>query len=117
MLCKNCHKEISSPQCPYCGYDNRLSVMTDDDVNNYSGITIDEDTTNNTYHTYRSSRAKTKKTTNFWRVSSAKSSFTKLLSLLAIIAFIGFVVTMALPIILTFIVIGIIVVLISKWRS
>lgn len=43
MICHKCGHEIGNNRfCPYCGQDNSISVMSAQEKNSYSGITIEE---------------------------------------------------------------------------
>ncbi|WP_182188511.1 hypothetical protein [Pectinatus frisingensis] len=93
MICSNCKREIGDAStCPYCGFDNGVSVMTEREKDNYSGVTIEEE--NNRQHSHARPHYRQY---HIWNISSKNSWLSRFTIGLIILAAMAFMIFVALP--------------------
>ena len=94
MICYKCKREIGKNQsCPYCGYDNSVSVMSEREKNNYVGETIDDENSRRQSN-YRQTSSQSYR---IWNVSSGKNWVSRIIFGVCIAAVLAFVLFVALP--------------------
>lgn len=94
MICQKCNKEIGNNRfCPYCGQDNSISVMSEQEKDDYGGVTIEEK--NNRIH--GSYTRPERQYSSVFRFKGGSSWFSRIVWGLVILAVAAFVVFVALP--------------------
>ncbi len=131
MLCPKCNIELdTNGKCPNCGYEQDAQVMSNREVNNYSGVTIEEENnvhketaSSQTYNYNRNTNGGFYTSRNGMNVryvrlggSSRRSSWlTKGLFAIGGLAILGFFFFVALPVLLTLVGVGIVAWIIFKF--
>lgn len=97
MICPNCHREIGTQEkCPYCGYDNIVSVMTPLEKEGYDGTTIDEENGSSQYR-FEKGYSQENGRSVIWNKFTGKGWLAKLTFGLILLAGLAFFIFVALP--------------------
>ncbi|MDQ0204700.1 zinc ribbon domain-containing protein [Pectinatus haikarae] len=97
MICHKCGREINdSKVCPYCGQDNNITIMTDQEKIDYGGVTIEENNDRVHHGSGYSQSTKGRQGRTAFRVTGG-SWMSRLIFGIGILAIAAFVFFVALP--------------------